>query len=332
MDHYVRTASLNSKQQLDTIAKQTARILQWLPMHFCGDFEPTFLETLIKSLVLLFENASAQGFELLSEMNSFPPPHNMLARFYDHHMDIFQHLHNALTMFNGQILRNSSNGGEGGIHLISNAVILDTILQQVKHIYGDQFMISYSVSPDIKHGYMDKLYIIINRLFRLPPSEIDIGIVRIITNVEFSVLGKVFCYPNLIHNNQFPKCIIFVERLRKLTANMDIRDLNKFLRLMVLSIEKNGEKLFQQCIENTEFLDILQIIFCRFFGIAFGDLESNLSDNNGQLNNNCARKSFSTDILYIYYLLTQFKPITSLKHFTEFPLSKLLTQLSVVYQ
>lgn len=348
MDNYLKNTVLNSRQKLDNIVEQTARILQWLPMHFSGDCDPKFLETLIKSLILLSENMSAHELDILTVLNNPDNDNRMLVRFYDQHINTIKYIKNSLTFFTDKILRNSATCDR--TQLIHNAVILDNILQQVKHVYGDCYTINYSPNKEIltpglngdevdmrkmeTFSKADKLYVMINRLFQLPASEIDTGIVRLIKNVNFDILGRVFCLSDLSHTNLFPKCIIFTERMSKLITTVDISDINQFLRLMILSIETHGNSLFQKCIENTEFLEILLVIFRRFISISHFNSQLNLEENQYFISNSsCDQNSFfASDVLYLLYILMQSKPNRILEEFSEIPLCELLTQLSVVFQ
>lgn len=320
----MRNSYLSSKE-LDNITRQTACILQWIPMHLYGDYDPPFLETLIKSLILLSENTSLHEDNIVSSLldSETNPGNSMLVKFYKQNRTIFRNLNTSLKMFSNKIIRNSKTTRVN--KLVRNAVILDNILQQVRNVYGNDLVVYPSLVNGLETNNVNqrrqlqvasrtqKFYLMINRLFRLPASEINIAIERIMKNVDFNILAIAFCSLDDNHTQILPKCIIFVERMCELVDRADVPVVRGFLRSIIHSSEQNGLQLIQKCLQNRQFVEIMSRIFHRFLRPQGYDyLEAN--------------NAFKADLFYTLHLMLQIKPLKG-------PFfSKVLTQIFAVFQ
>uniref|UniRef100_A0A1A9X035 Uncharacterized protein n=1 Tax=Glossina brevipalpis TaxID=37001 RepID=A0A1A9X035_9MUSC len=178
MDDYVKRLSLGSS--VKDVLEPCAKLLHWLSMISNQGYDCKDMETIIKALVFIHECIIRFGNNIVDDLVEQEP---FLKAYFERHLNNYRNL-NCISSLKEDILQSSN--------ILKNAVILDNLLKNVKDIYSEQMDVKSPKRLPLENK-RTKMNLIANRLFQLPPSQIDAAFDKICCEIGFDVLGFIFC-------------------------------------------------------------------------------------------------------------------------------------------
>lgn len=233
---------------IDEVFKIHSKILHFLSTHYELEFNSNVLELLIKMAVVFNESVQLREENFLKKnyKNNGTFPGIQMKKYFNE----------AETYSSFAFLANKIFRSQG---VIKNTVIFDNVLKTLKNIPTEEnfgTLSRYDCSCNVNRK---KMCMIIERIFVLPCLEIKIAIEKVISNVDFHILGQVFC--ESANSIYFDKCSIIADEICNCIKNSKKCITNFFIPSLLSSVSNSntGRFLFQKCLRNKEFSSSLYI-------------------------------------------------------------------------
>lgn len=247
---------------IDEVFKINSKLLHFLSTHNELKCNSNALELLIKMAVVFNESVQIHEENCLKKnfKNNDIFPGTQIKKYFNE----------AVTYSSFAFLVDKIFRSQG---IIKNTVIFDNVLKTLKNKPIEENFGKFSLYDFSCNVNRKKIYMIIERIFILPCLEIEIAIEKIINNVDFHILGQVFCEPT--NSIYFDKCSIIVDEICNSIKNSKKCITNFFIPSLLSSVSNSntGRFLFQKCLRNKGFssslciyinnnLTTFQLLFC----------------------------------------------------------------------
>lgn len=229
-----------------------SKIVHKLSKHFLLNYEWYEVENLTKMFVIFAESTLISGdrlFQYSSDNKSF------LENSFKIMFDESTNAANFAIIINN--ILNSKNA-------IKNGIILDNILGYIKKYTNNKINIdSFSFQMSNINLNKTKMYVIVERIFSLPFSNINNAIEIITKNIGFEVLGYVFC--ESYNSIYFGKCSIISDVICHEIRNFSKCISDFFMPSILISLNsKTGKALYKECVKNEQFCESINLFFKHY--------------------------------------------------------------------
>ncbi|XP_014097376.1 uncharacterized protein [Bactrocera oleae] len=252
MDYWLKQTILSDNQDLSTVC---FKLLSWLDAELCGTMTYKYIETILTGAVFVDIIFEIMGEEMTKDL-----------------METHAH-HRLFLKDNCKIL------SEVGVTVHSAANILTTpegykyiftIENILKHFLIDVNLI-YNYKRSSKNISIDnakyKMLLIVQRIFQLPPKNIDISVNRLVSHCDFSLLGHIFLEEtNSLHICKYK---ILEHKICKKISQGNIS--SSFIKSMYVTASSSlkGNTFLKSCLRN----DVFGTSLVQFFMLFFENLE-----------------------------------------------------------
>ncbi|XP_067635003.1 uncharacterized protein [Eurosta solidaginis] len=236
MDTWIKEAILSTSQDFSS---DCFKILSWLDTEYFGPLKYKHVETLLTSAAFIdsyFETSKAH----LSK--------DLMEKYTQHRLFLKKHCKKFYGI---------------GITLPAAATVLGTTdgykhvnaVENILKMFTTDFSRLYEYnecnrSPNAESAQF-KIQSLVDRVFRLPPKNIDIVIDRILRFLDFSLIGYIFLEP--FNRLNIKKCKILEEKLCKKIAVGNINSYVIKSMFETASSSLNGQIFFKSCLGNVTF-------------------------------------------------------------------------------
>ncbi|XP_075168845.1 uncharacterized protein LOC142240990 [Haematobia irritans] len=254
-------------------------------IHFItteSKFEWKDIEQMVKMITYIHQNISVEGNKNTSSDNE------LKKRLYYMGESIL------IPAFLKHVTMNSNS--------IYNAVIVDNIISYVnKNLSHKMDIQNIAIKTQMyEHPKRKQLYVIIRNFFSLPLSKIDTALNRILLNVEFDILGYIFCEDQ--HSIYYEKCIILENMI--CNAMKDGQNNTACVAHFRNSIFKcvanssKGKSLYRLCLTNKYFRQSI----LSFFETYLSSLKLDVANGHQYVQNDNLKNYILQEVLYTIYL------------------------------
>lgn len=268
---------------IDEVFKLNSEIQHFLSTHFELEVDSDILEMLIKIAVVFHECIQIYSEKYID--NNFESNKTFSGCYTKKYFNEAM-TSSSFTLLTDHILRSQG--------VLKKTVIFDNILKSLKNFSMNKSFEAFTPNDSYFNLNRKKMHFIIERVFVLPYTDIELAIEKLIMNVDFLVLGHVFC--ESVNSIYFDKCTIIVDKICNNIKNSKKCITDFFIPSLLSSVSNSntGLLLYKKCLKNKAFSGSLYVY-----------LNINLTIFNTFLYSNPSRISnFSNHfLLYMFYII-----------------------------
>lgn len=248
MDSWLKHTILSENQDLSAVC---FKLLNWLDTEVCGTMTYKHIETILTSAVFIDIIFETIGVEITNDL---------MEKYAHHRLFLKDHCKKLSEL--SVILHSAANiltipDGHKYIFTVEN--ILKHFLTDVNMIYNSKWPTDNISNYNLKH----KMLLIVQRIFQLPPKNIDISVDRLLRHCDFSLIGHIFLEKsNSLHISKYK---ILEYKICQKIAEGNIN--TSFMRSMYITASNSlkGNSFLKSCIRNDIFGNSLVKFFMQFF-------------------------------------------------------------------
>lgn len=234
-----------AKPSIDDLSEDYNKAAHYVATHLESKLESKDIENFIKTYTFIYQNISLNDTKVVSN-NAIKYKHLATT-----HSTLFSHFKEIAKLPTS----------------IANAVIVDNIIGLANRNLPYKFNVRNASGKRPSCGGIvgkrKKLYLIIKQLFLLPVSKFDLAFERVVQNVDFDILGYIFC--ETTSSIYYEKCIILEDKFCHLIRDNNSTILHHFMNSLFkcVSNSRRGKSLYRQCLKNKFFRESILSFFTR---------------------------------------------------------------------
>ncbi|XP_011213373.2 uncharacterized protein LOC105233113 isoform X2 [Bactrocera dorsalis] len=249
MDSWLKQTILSDNQDLSTIC---FKLLSWLDTEFCGTMTYKHIETILTSAVFV---------DIIFEMMGEELTKDLMEKYAHHRLFLKDHCKRLSEV--GVTLKSAANilaTPDGYKYIFTVENLLKHLLTEVNLIYNNS-MVSPKIISNDNSKY--KMHLIVERIFQLPPKNIDISVDRMLSHCDFSLIGHIFLEDT--NNLHISKYKILEYKICTKIAKGNISP--SFIKSMYVTASSSlkGNNFLKSCLRNDVFGTSLIEFFILFF-------------------------------------------------------------------
>ncbi|XP_054730612.1 uncharacterized protein LOC129239268 [Anastrepha obliqua] len=250
MDCWIRQTLLS--ENLDATS-DCFKILSWLNIEYSGILTYKQIETILVCAAFVESCFEIAGDDLVkSILDKYT--HDRLS-FKEHYTKL-----NAMGVTLHSAARILATA-EGYKHVYAVENILKLLKNDVSLLYNNK-----TCTKNLNaNSSQFKMNLLVQRMFQLPPENIDIAIERLLLNCDFSLIGYIFLDPP--SSLYVSKYKILEHKICKRISDGNLDP--SFIRSMFVTVSNSskGAMFFKSCLENKAFGNSLVTFFISYFQI-----------------------------------------------------------------
>ncbi|XP_054087206.1 uncharacterized protein LOC105219438 isoform X4 [Zeugodacus cucurbitae] len=297
MDSWLKHTILSEDPDLSTIC---FKLLTWLETEFWGTMTYKHIETILAGAVFVDIILDTVGEEITKDLMEKYRQHKIFLKDYCKTLrEVGATCHTV-----SNILATS----DGYKYVFTMENILKHFLTDVNLIYNSNVP-KAKLSP---HNSKYKMLLIIQRIFQLPPKNIDISVDRLLCHSDFSLIGHIFLEEtNSLHISKYK---ILEHKICKKIAEGNIN--SSFIKSMYVTASNSlkGKTFFKSCLRN----DVFANSVVTFFILFFEKIEINMTANS---------QHNLSDIFYLVHCVLCTKTPFCSQLYTKIRTNKTIAQL-----